>query len=820
MTSLLSSLLLLVLLSCPLLISSLPAPPPLASGDSSTLSSLLNYWSRADNADSKSNSSLLLSASVNLFGYMTSPTVDSIAAASSPSVVNFISFYNYWAPYKKFIVGRGLSLQSSSPTADFVSFLAAAMNDYSTLDQQTVQTVLETMQSIMGNGALWSVIDPITASSATTRENAMFVLQQCYHATSLAQAELSNISVAQTKPPQSTNAATYNFNVTNVNAAEMFTLTDLALRTLLGHLLTSAVITPKFGLASLNYNRSLTAAVARVELPINGTESIPLETPYDFSTLLTITKAYPTPAANTTLYVEVAQVDGWGDRLSYDLFPTVLVSLSSTLNSPLTQDVSYPAGAVSVTFEYTQQNCDDGWVNSGRFRFQVGSSGNCQLSCARYDTSLHSFVNSTVGVWNTENNTIQCIVTQPGYYTVLKENLPVPAPSTNRTDGIVTVRATLKSLPVSLDNSTQQLSQLAADDVTYLLDVPPTRIIVTAVNQQTANASAADFDVEFQILGATDKSTTSAMDLFEAFVALSIESTSHTDRLSYMAPPLSTCLSGCSSSSGSSMSTTEIIAIAVVVGFFGTIIVGVLLALCCVQMKYWYDRHDFRPAQVDEDDTELAGASAEYGGVMSARQRQEESKKRRSTRVSWYNQKDIETAAAYTYSRNSRSNSASESGKAPVFRVRSDSRGSMDGDELKLDDVEVVGGVDEVSLDDLAEIGIVLDGKENAADEDSYVMDGHKVKAVKQVQEVDAENVDDSRLARSRSASQLSEYSHNSQSAHSDSGRESSVNSRNSVSGAGEAPLSVQYQANEDPATPRTPRTPGGGKRAFYYNKE
>ena len=827
-TSLLASVLAIVLLSCPLTTVSLPNPPSLQPGDDASLLNLLGYWSRADNSYSKSNSSMLLSASALLFNYTASPTVDSIAAASSPAILNFRSLYDFWAPYKKYIVGRGLALQTGSQavsSADFVAFLAAAMNDYSTLDQVTVQTVLVTMQKMMSSGALWNATDPIGADPSVLSD-ATFVLQQCYHATSLAQAELSNVSIAQTKPPASTSTASYTYTVTGVNSGLMFNTTDAALSTLLDHLLTAEphpFISPRFGQIPLNYGRSLTAAVARVELPINGSSSMSISTPYDFSTSLTIAhNAYPTAAANTTLYVEMAQVDGWGDRISFDLFPTVRVSLSSD-NKALAPTPTYSAGTVSLTFQYTQQNCDDGWVNSGRFRFSVGATtGNCALSCAKYVSAQQDFSNATMyvtqGTWNKLNNTIQCNLTGPGYYTVLKDNLPVATPNTTRTDGIVTVRATLKSLPTSLDNMTQ-LMQLAASDVTYLLDVPPTRINVTAINPQAVNASAGDVDVEFQILGATDASSPSSTDLFEAFVALSIGSTSHTDRFLYMAPSSTSCLLGCSGSSGGGMSHTEIVAIAVVVGFFGTIIVGVLLALCCVQMKYWYDRHDFRPAQVDEEDTELGGvgAASEYGGAMSARQRKEESKKRRSTRVSWYNKQDIESAAAYTYSRNSRSNSASESGKAPVFRVRSDSRGSVDGDDLKLDDVEVVGGVEEVSLDDLAEIGIVLDGQQNAADEDSYVMDGHKVKAVKQVHEVDADNVDDSHLARSRSASQLSEYSRNSQSEAGS--REGSVNSRNSVSAAGEAPLSVQYQG-EDPNTPHTPRTPGGGKKAFYYNKE
>ena len=830
MTSVLSSLLLLVLLSSPLLTSSLPSPPPLQSGDTASLNSLLAYWSRADN--SKSNGSTLLSASAQLFDYMTSPTVDSIAAASSPAILNFRSFYDFWAPYKKYIVGRGLELLTGSqavPTADMVDFLAAAMNDYSTLDQVTVQTVMQTMQGLMNSGALWAAIDPIGVDSSTLN-NATFVLQQCYHATSLAQAQLSNVSIGQSTPPQSS-AAPYIFTVTTVVTDQLFTLTDTLLRTLLGHLLVAETpfIGQKYGEAAIANNRSLTAKVQLRELPLaNDTQSPQITTPYDFATWLTIQPTYPNAQSNGTLYVEMAQVDGWGDRISFDIFPTVLVSLSSATpsnSSLLTQDLSYPDGAVSLTFQYTQQNCDDGWVNSGRFRFQQGSSNDngCQLSCAMYVEELQDFSNATkyvtTGKWNRMNNTIQCILNGPGYYTVLKDNLPVVQPITNRTDGIVTVRATLKALPAAL-NSLPELKRLAADDVTYLLDVPPTRINVTSLFA-SSDDSTPDVNVEFQILGVTELSNTLSIDLAKAFLALSIESTSHTERLSLMAPKLSVCVDGCTTP-GSSMSRTEVIAIAVVVGFFGTIIVGVLLALCCVQVKYWYDRHDFRPAQADEDDTELGGvgASAEYGGVMSARQRQEESKKRRSTRVSWYN-KDVESAAAYTYSRNSRSNSASESGKAPVFRVRSDSHGSVD-DELKLDEVEVVGGAEEVSLDDLAEIGIVLDGKENAADEDSYVMDGHKVKSVKQVQEADAEDVDDSRLARSRSASQLSEYSRNSQSQQSDGGRESSANSRNSRNSvsAGEAPLALQYHANEEPTTPRTPRTPGGGKRAFYYNKE
>ena len=838
-TSFLSSLLLVVLLSFPVLTISLPSPPPLETGDDASLSSLLSYWARADNAYGTNNAPLLLSASAQLFTLMTSPSVDKIAAASSPAILNFRSFYDYWAPYKKYIVGRGFELAATVDTADFVAFLAAAMDDYSTLDQVTVQAVLATMQQLMGNGissgALWNATDSFvngTAPAPATRIDATYVLQQCYHATSLAQAELSNVSISQSKPPQSASTAKpYTFSASTVLPSELFNLTDAALKTLLAHAVANIHPYPwigsQLGSTSLSYNRSLTAAVARVELPLVNDSFLSIQTPYDFSTMLTITPAaYPKVSANSTLYVEMAQVDGWGDRISFDIFPTVLVSLSSG-SSPLTVDPSYNDRSVILTFAYSQQNCNDGWVNSGRFRFSAGgSNSSCLLSCAKYVNSLETFSNApqyvTMGVWDTLANTIQCYVDTPGYYTVLKENVPVPVPATDRTDGIVTVRATLKDVPAALLFNMTQLMQLAADDVTYLLDVPPTRIIMQSVNEST-NGAAGDVNVEFQILGATTTSPLSSLQLFAYFLALDIEDTSHTDRFTYMAPSSTTCVDGCSASNGGNgMSRTEIIAIAVVVGFFGTIIIGVLLALCCVQMKYWYDRHDFRPAQVDEEDTELGGvgAAAEYGGVQSARQRKDESKRRRSTRVSWYNKQDVETAASYTYSRNSRSNSASESGKAPVFRVRSDSHGSVD-DDLKLDEVEVVGGVDEVSLDDLAEIGIVMDGVENA--EDSYVMDGHKVKAVKQVQEVDAENVDDSRLARSRSASQLSEYSQNSQSHASDNGHENSVNSRNSsnsVSAAGEAPLSMQYPARDDePTTPRTPRTPGGGKRAFYYKE-
>ena len=200
-------------------------------------------------------------------------------------------------------------------------------------------------------------------------------------------------------------------------------------------------------------------------------------------------------------------------------------------------------------------------------------------------------------------------------------------------------------------------------------------------------------------------------------------------------------------------------------------------------------------------------------GAMSARERAEESRRRRSNRVSWYN-KDVESAAAYTYSRNSRAGSVgSDSGKRAAFRVRSDSRGSEDG-ELQLDDVQVVGGAAEVDLEDLAEIGLVMDGDDGG--EDSYVMDGKKVKAVKQVREVDGEelSIDDSAMSRSRGSSLGSrEYSQS--------------GSRASVS-ANEGPLALTYAAQDEPSqsgrserdveptTPTTPRTPGGRKALIY----
>jgi len=211
-----------------------------------------------------------------------------------------------------------------------------------------------------------------------------------------------------------------------------------------------------------------------------------------------------------------------------------------------------------------------------------------------------------------------------------------------------------------------------------------------------------------------------------------------------------------------------------------------------------------------EDDTEMVGGANEYGGVLSTREMSEESRRRRSTRVSWYN-KDVENAAAYEYSRNARSRSGS--GKQAAFRVRSDSRGSDDG--LQLDDVQVVGGDGDVSVDDLAEIGIVMDaGNGTADDEDSYVMDGHKVKAVKQVREVDAEDVgiDDSAMASGRSQLSSREFSRSERS-------EESV-SRHSVSEMDNAPVSLQYQAEVSQSRaerPTTPHTPRSGKKAFIY---
>ena len=514
----------------------------------------------------------------------------------------------------------------------------------------------------------------------------------------------------------------------------------------------------------------------------------------------------------------MAQLDGWGDRLSFDIFPTVLVAIAST-EPPPAVDESYPANSVSLTFGYDQRNCDDGWANSGKFRFSLGAEqADCQqLTCAKYLPDSQTFSTAKTDVishtWNKAANTFECLLSSPGYYTVIKANPPIMLPNTSRTDQIVTARLTLTTLPAELQNDTARMMELAAQDLTFLLDVPPARIQVTGVSP-SADGSAGDRDVQFKIFGGFNTSVTPAATLFAAFVKLNIDNTSHTDLFRSMAIGKSQCESGCSpAGGGSKFSETEIIAIAVVVGFFGTIILGVLLTLCCCQMKYWWDRHDFRPAQVDEEDeTELGiGASSAYGGVQSARERQDDSKRRRSTRVSWYNKQDVETAASYSYkgnSRNSRSNSASESGKAPVFRVRSDSRGSVE-DGLQLDEVEVVGGAEDVSLDDLAEIGIVMDGVDGtAADEDSYVMDGHKVKAVKQMKEVDAEDVDDSKFSRSRSASQLTEYS-----ANSDAGQEDSVNSRNSRNSVSEVGANP-----DDDATPRTPRTPGGGKRAFYYN--
>lgn len=821
-----------VLSSSPLHASSLPSPPNFQSSrDASSLPALLAYWAQADNSyaanhNGSVNAASLLSASTTLFSYFASPLVDDIPATTNDTtpILNFRSLYDYWAPYKKYVVARGFELYLAKvvTTAQFVEFLAAAVSDYSTLDQQTVLLVLNEMQSLLGEGdnTVWSVAD-VQASSRQILQDATYVVQQCYHATSLTQAGLTNASIVYKAPPGASAAAPPTINSADATASALFSATDAALHLELAHLVTSNVYANNVtNQATLQYNRSLTAAFAR--MPTNSTRPLTITTRYGFNSTLDFPAAYSAPSSTpSTMYVQMAQVDGWGDRISYDIFPTVLVAIASADVKPPQVDPSYTAGSVSLTFGYTQQNCNDGWVNSGKFRFQQqlgNGTGDCKLTCAMFDPLSQNFSSTTVtqGTWDTLANTIQCLITVPGYYTVLKENIAIQTPNTTRTDQIVTARATLKSLPIALLNDLPRLTTLAADDLTYLLDVPPTRIEVQNVTQ-SADGAVGDMDVQFRILSAYDPSTTTSAQLFNAFQRLNIENTSHTVSFQYLLTKKSSCLIGCDSSSSSKMSETEIIAIAVVVGFFGTIILGVLLTLCCCQMKYWWDRHDFRPAQIDEDDTELAGASVEYGGVQSARQRAEESKKRRSTRVSWYNKQDVETAASYTYSRNSRSNSgASDSGKAPVFRVRSNSQGSVGSvdDGLQLDEVEVVGGADDVSLEDLAEIGIVMDGLADGKDEDSYVMDGHKVKAVKQVHEVDAEDVDDSKFSRSHSASQLSEYSANEQ--------ESSVNSRNSQSGQDtrERPLSLQYGGNaEDEATtPRTPRTPGGGKRAFYYN--
>ena len=783
------------------------------------MSVLQAYYVAVDSV-SRDDSLTLMVATGNIFSALSSGYVDTIATQSG--LPNFAAFYTAYAPLKKYMLRRVLGNYANIRAAVLVDFLAVALSDYSTLDQVSVSAALSMLELLMteeGGEELWNDVQ----GDPSVLESVVYCIQQSFHASALAWANLSSTSVPST-PPSGTLPAALADVRDSITAAELFTQTTDVLDLLLTHL-TAQILLPG-DVLGLNYNRSLSGIIAKVQPQPGVNDFVTFPATYFQSSASISSSALQLSNSSAELVVTLLQVDGWGDRISFDIFPTVFLNIQQAGNDlPF-----YAAGAVNFTIGYDPRACYDGWVNAGRFRFSAGSTpAPCFLSCAVYDQASNSFVNGTAGpvngsallvqtlAWDVQNDLITCAVSGPGFYTILKTNVQELPPNSSLPEGIVSVQTTLTGLlPAEQSNLTQQ----ALADIAYLLDIPPARVGSLSAQMDASDPSGETFSVFFSILGATTPSPQASSQLYATLSQMTILDTSHTERLRFMVMAATECLLGCSGSgSTGGMSEMEIIAIAVVVGFFGTLIFGVLLGLCCRQLKYWWDRHDFSPASLDED-TEMTGG-AQYGGVMSGKEASEESKRRRSTRVSWYN-KDVENAAGYEYSRRSRSQS--DSGKQAAFRIRSDSRGSED-DGLQLDDVQVVGGEDaDVSVDELAEIGIVLD---EAADgqENSYVMDGKKVKAVKQLQEVDAEDmgVDDSGMGGGRSRSAGSrEFSR------SDSGRESSANSRSgraSLSEAEAGPASIQYQAEpsqsreeRDRPDPTTPRTPGGGKRQFFYS--
>ena len=794
-----------------------------------TLEQLQAYYVAVDSI-SRDDTQTLMIATSNVMSTLASQYVDTIGAQSSPPLQNFVQFYAAYAPLKKYMVERVLAKQGNLRAGVLADFLAMAMADYSTLDQVTVLSVLQTLQQLMqeADAELWQDVkgDPHVLQSV------VYIIQQAFHATAMAYVSGLTEASVPVQPP--TGAIYYDLSattVTNTSSPElMLSTSNAVLSTLLNHL--SDVILLPGDVLGLNYNRSLSGVVAKADLASSPLTTITFDAELYWASQVSLNRsAFPAELLddeNAILTITLLQLDGWGDQLShpsFDIFPTIYLNISAASQAFPT---TYPESAVNVSITYDERACDDGWVNAGQFRLYVAPSArHCNLSCAVFDPSTAQFSNASSQVrtvaWDYDGTTITCEVRGPGLYTILKDSLYLNAINDSLPQGIVTAVTTLEGVPTQLTQSLTNFTAQIVSDVSYLLDIPPVR--VGAVTAVTASSSNSTWDVSFKILGASDISTQSSYSLMDSLRTSGFLNTSHTRAFRYNLMPSIACLnsdgqrvtgSDCDPGATSqSVTRVEIIAIAVVVGFFGTLCMGVVLFFCCRQLKYWWDRHDFRQTAVD-DDTEMAGIGStdEFGGAKSARERAADNRRRRSGRVSWYN-KDVETAASYTYSRNSRpSMSDSGSGKRAAFRVRSDSRGSEDGD-LKLDDVEVVGGEGDVNAEDLAEIGLVIDG---ADDEDSYVMDGHKVKTVKQVKEVDGEelSIDDSAMSRSRGSSLGSrEYSQ-------------SGGSRNSVGSVNDdAPLALTYSAQEEPSVsrrsegePTTPRTPGsGGRKAFIYQK-
>ena len=799
-------------------------------GGGVTLGALQDYYVGVDSV-SRDDTLTLMIATSNVMSALASDYVDAIAYASSPALQSFQQFYEAYAPIKKYLVQRVLDKQQSVRAGVLVDFLAVVMADYSTLDQVTVVNVLQTLQTLMtADQELWNDV----AGDPHVLQSVVYIIQQAFHATSMAYVGGLTEDSVDPLPPRG--VLPYNFTaspdstVTTTTPEALFATTNATLSLLLAHL--SAQVLLPGDVLGLNYNRSLSGIIAKADLAAGPITSVAFTAdPYFASNLSILASAYPAIVGDDAaiLSITLLQLDGWGDSISFDIFPTFYLEIDS-MNPDNPFPAVYPPNSVNLTVTYDQRACDDGWVNAGLFRLSVGASTpHCSLSCASYDAATSQFVNDSAQVrllsWDSVNNVIVCEVMGPGLYTILKDDLYEPPPNASLPDGIVTALATLVGVPLHAAGT--PLANLTAQfqlDVSYMLDVPPPRI----GRVQPVQTSNGTWDVTFQILGATMISTQDSYTLFDTLRNATILATSHT--YSWRLAQLFSlrCQDGsgnwvsgsnCEPSYGTTVTRIEIIAIAVVVGFFGTLILGVVCFFGCRQVKYWWDRHDFAPTAADEFDADV-GATEMYGGAKSARERAEESKRRRNNRVSWYS-KDVENAASYTYgdSRNSR-NSLSGSSKQAAFRVRSDSRGSDDG--LELDDVHVVGGADDIAAEDLAEIGLVIDG---ADDEDSYVMDGHKVKAVKQMREVDGEelSIDDSRMSRSRDNSLGSrEFSQSGLSE----GPESSRN-RSSLGGGDDGPLALTYPAREmereDSASaverPRTPRTPGGSRKsAFFYN--
>ena len=792
-----------------------------------TLEQLQQYYVQVDSV-SRDDTLTLMIATANVMSTLASAYVDTIGAQSVPQVANFVQFYQAYAPLKKYMLQRVLAKQDNVRAGVLADFLAMAMADYASMDQVSVLSVLQTMQSLMqaDDMELWQDVkgDPHVLQSV------VYVIQQAFHATAMAY--VSGLTEASVDVLAPVDAIPYTLPASGVpsssSAALMFSTSSAVLSTLLTHL--ADVILLPGDVLGLNYNRSLSGVVAKADLGSSPVTTILFDAELYWTSQLSINgSAFPTKLVedpNAILTLTLLQLDGWGDQLthpSFDIFPTIYLNISAA-SQPFPNP--YPDSAVTIAISYDQRACDDGWVNAGQFRLYTDpnpSTCHCYLSCAVYDPLLAEFTNASLSqvrtvAWDCQANVITCEVRGPGLYTILKDDLFEDAINSSLPQGIVTVVTTLEGAPLQLTHNLSNLTAQLARDVSFLLDIPPVRVSdVQASPQSSGNGT---WDVSFQILGPTLISAQDSYDLMDTLRGLSFRDTSHTLALRYNLMRSIACLlngqrtinSNCyPGASTTSVTRIEIIAIAVVVGFFGTLCMGVALFFCCRQLKYWWDRHDFRQTSVDEDDTEMANTD---GGPRSARERAADSRRRRSNRVSWYN-KDVETAASYTYgdSRNSRpSLSDSGSGKRAAFRVRSDSRGSEDG-ELKLDDVEVLSREGDVNAEDLAEIGLVIDG---ADDEDSYVMDGHKVKAVKQVREVDGEelSIDDSAMSRSRGSSLGSrEYSQSG----------ASRNSTGSI--ADDGPLALTYPAQEEPSVsrrsdgePTTPRTPGsGGRKAFVY---